>query len=232
MNLELRCPSCATVIPATDVDLPSGTAKCRECNAVFAFRADGKPKEPPPERNPVPLPAGFRMESDSSRLLISRRWFSPVHVFLVPFTIAWCAFLVFWYSMGIAHGAPWIMFVFPIAHVAVGVGLAYFTAAGLLNRTRLEVSRGLLRIVHEPLPWTGGKVLRAGDLRQFFCREHRHSGKHGPYLRYSVNAVNVTGAVVPILEKLEQAEQALFVEQRIEEHLGIRDRPVPGELPR
>ena len=53
------------------------------------------------------------------------------------------------------NGTPLIAFLLPIAHVAVGVGLTYYTLTRLMNRTRIEVSRDELTIRHGPLPWRG-----------------------------------------------------------------------------
>ena len=62
--------------------------------------------------------------------------------------------------------APWIMKVFPIAHVAVGVGLTYYTVAGFVNSTVLRVSEGQLAVRQGPFPWPGNRTLHTSDLDQ------------------------------------------------------------------
>jgi hypothetical protein len=51
-------------------------------------------------------------------------------------------------------------------------------------------------------------------------------------LTYNVCAVLKGGQRVTLLSSLPEIDQALFVEQAVEEYLGIEDRPVGGELPR
>ena len=48
-------------------------------------------------------------------------WYSSMSFFILLFTIIWNAFLFFWYSMAFTIGAPWIMVIFPLIHVAIGL---------------------------------------------------------------------------------------------------------------
>ena len=44
-----------------------------------------------------------------------------------------------WYGIAFAADTPLIAKLFPLLHVAMGIGLTYFTLAGLVNRTTVEV---------------------------------------------------------------------------------------------
>ena len=115
--MQLHCPSCAQPIVSEDVNVTHLVAKCRACNAVFRFEpqlgevARTPPHAAPPEKVPLPpgitverddsiVPADYRhMERRSGSLRIVRRWFHAKHLAMIPFCIAWNAFLVFWYSL-------------------------------------------------------------------------------------------------------------------------------------
>jgi hypothetical protein len=151
---------------------------------------------------------------------------------LAFFAFAWDAFLVFWYSMAFAVGAPWIMIVFPVAHLAVGVGITYYTIAGFINRTILEVTPETISVRFEPLPWIGKKTLRTAELKQLYCKEKIVSSKEGGQTQYELYAVTGANTQVKLLGGLDNSDTAVFLEQQLERWLNIEDRPVAGEIPR
>jgi len=214
------------MIPAPDVDLASGWSKCRECNDVFSFRTTRQPRT---KEIPLPAPKGVHVEESSARLAFSRRWFSFIHVFLIVFCVIWWGFLFVWYGIGFALGNV-IMLLFPILHVAAGIGLGYYTLAGLLNHTTVVVTQGKMTIAHSPLPWPGNRTIPTGHLRQLYCRRHEHHGENGVSHSYSVDAITTAGTKLKLLSGLGEAEDALFFEKKIERYLGIPDEPVPGGI--
>ncbi len=159
--------------------------------------------------------------------MLERSWFSPSLIFMAFFCVVWDSFLVFWYSMALRAGAPWIMVVFPIAHLAVGVGLTYSTLCGFVNRTRIAVEGGRLSIGHGPLPWRGNRVLETQALDQLFCEEKIGSKGSKSYV---LSALLKGGEKVVLLKSLPEADQALYIEALLEDRLGIVDVPVAGEF--
>jgi hypothetical protein len=124
------------------------------------------------------------------------------------------------------------MSVFPIAHVAVGVGLTYYTLAGFFNRSRILVTRQEVVIAHGPLPWRGNLRISALDLEQLYCQEEANRGKNGTYYRYQLSALLRDGRKIKLLSNLSKPDTALFIEQQIEKWLSIKDRRVEGEMDR
>lgn len=233
----LKCPSCASPLSAENFDREHGFIKCGYCHALMTLPKAGSESGGGSEaafrpRGEVPLPQGMRIEQTAHGMAILRRWFTPAILFLVFFCIAWDGFLVFWYSVAFSMNGPWIMKVFPIAHVAIGVGLTYFTIASLFNTTRIEVGRGELTIAHGPVPWKGGKRIPSSDIDQLYCKEKISRGKHGYSYTYSVWAAMKDGSSAKVIANNMETDQALFIEQQLERTLGIRDRAVPGELAR
>jgi hypothetical protein len=243
--MQLYCQSCGALIRAEDISVDTGLAKCRSCHAVMNFAqqlgvnpsaaksaAVGRPRVPQPEK--------LLVEDTGGGLRISWSWWSPVFLFLVLFCIAWDGFLIFWYQMAFGMNAPWIFKVFPLIHLAVGVGLTYFTIAGFLNRTTIEVAGDVLTVRHGPLPWPGNRTVPVADVEQFYCQEKTHVGRHsGPHYShptvswtYQVCAVLKDGHKVTVLSGLHDKDRALFIEQQLEEYLDIPDMPIGGELAR
>jgi len=241
--MQIKCKHCNEVVDAEDINLDRMLGKCKSCNAVFSFEdqidASGV-KQGPRSRGVVPLPKGFVVEDDGRDLRISRRWFTPVAIFLLFFCVAWDGFLVFWYAMALGEKMPGpfgIFFIlFPICHVAVGVGLTYFMLALFLNSTTIVVSQGLLSVRHGPLPWKGVRDIPIKELDQVYCKEKQHRSRNGSHTTFEVHAIQrgpkPEGGSLKLLSGLLEAEQALYIEQAIEKHLGIEDRFVGGEMPR
>jgi hypothetical protein len=162
---------------------------------------------------------------------IVRRWFQPAkHLMMLVFAIGWNAFLVFWYGVAFSGGGPWIMFVFPLVHVAVGLGVAYGALAGIMNRTTIRVTGDRLRIRHAPLPWLGNREVPVDELEQVYCTQKEHRGKNGVTFTYEVKTATKGGAGMTLLTGLPEAEQALYIEQTIEKALNIVDVAMPEEF--
>jgi hypothetical protein len=245
--MDITCNRCGAAIGAGDVNLDNRLAKCRACNSIFDFSPQLQREEPEAplarRRLPVPLPEGLAIVEDAGgdrepesyrqdaaeagKLVISRRWFSSQLFFMAFFCLAWDSFLVFWYAH--AGRAGLIAILFPVAHVAVGVGLTYRTIAGFVNRTWIVADHGTLTIRHTPLPWLGNRTLPAEDIEQLVCKEVVTRGSDDSSTTYTLAAVMKDGRQVDLLKGLPQADQALFLEQRLEDRLGIVDVPVGGE---
>jgi hypothetical protein len=236
-HAQVRCPSCGTHIRGEDMNLAQMAARCPTCDALLDLRdqapslgATGAPDRAAPID--MPLPNGIQVHSNARELRLVLRWFSPVYIFLAFFSVFWIGFLVMWYS--ITTDAPVIFQLFPLIHVAVGIGLAYSTIAGFLNSTTINVERGHLSVRHGPIPWKGNRELPADALEQLYCQEHvTHSRNGGTTIRYSVQAISKESRrKITLVSGLTDRDQALFIETQVEQKLGITDRRVTSEMRR
>ncbi len=239
----LTCKSCGSAMNSLDLDRRLGIISCRHCAAIYDLTrtdrglVEGGDGAPPSikgklERAPAALPERFSVEQGHGDLLRIRwRWFKPVALFLFFFCLAWDSFLILWYSMGVTMttGVQFLFFVFPLGHVAVGVGLTYYTAALFLNRTTVTVRRRELRVSHTPLPWWGPPPIPVGDLEQIYVERKVSHNKKGTTVLFQVMAVTRNHTGRKLVTGLTELGQALYLEQEIERVLGIRDRPVAGE---
>lgn len=232
--MQVFCKACDQKIAAADINLERAIAKCSLCDAVFGItdQLDQRMNtEVKPPKAPVPLPKRIQIENWGGELKIIRSWFSPLIFLLVFFCVIWNGFLVFWYTMAFGNDVPLMMKLFPIGHIAVGVTLAYFALAGFLNKTKISVGHQGLTVRHGPLPWLGNRSIATHDLEQLYCTRHYHqSSEGGSSTTFRLNAVLHSGKKVKLLSGLSDPDQVLYIEQEIENHLRIEDRPVPGEM--
>lgn len=227
--MQIQCRSCRAPIVAEDMNIALAVAKCRQCNSVFGFADEVTGARRP--RGPVELPVRFAVEDLGATWRIVRRWFTPVAFFLVFFCMFWDGIVLVFITTAFFSGEP-MMALFTSLHAAVGLGLTYFTVCSFVNRTIIEIAGDRLRVRHTPLPWPGRRDLAAADVRQLFTTEKVHRGKNGVSYSYVVHVRTSAGGDVKLLAGLSEVEHALFVEQQIEQRLGIRDEPVAGEVAR
>jgi len=238
---NLSCRACAAPLSANALDRRLAIITCSNCGSIFdlARRKDREtalpvPKERP-ERAPVAMPDSFTVERIGKRMTVRIRWFKLTELMLIPFAIAWNAFLVGWYSAALGGDGPsggfgLVFILFPIGHVAVGVGVAYRALANLLNRTIVKVTPVQLSVNHLPLPWWPIRSVPVREIEQLYVTRKVARGKNGTSVNFELRAVTRQHAAMLLLGGLSSLDQALWLEQELEDVLDIRDRPVAGEI--
>ena len=239
--MELVCGSCGAAFTHDDLDLRHGVATCRYCHAVTSLQtaqaapaAEAVASAPVVDRL-VPQPDGVHIDEWANELVITRRWFTPILFFMLFFCVAWDSFLVFWYWMGLTHMADMgpmriIMLVFPICHVAVGVGLTYATVCGFFNRTIIQVNRVELMVRHGPVPCPGNRTLHVDSIQQLFTQVCTPTNNGQPIAQFQVKVLLTDGRSLNLLGSLPDAQQAEFIRQKIEQFLNLKHQPVAGEI--
>jgi hypothetical protein len=165
-----------------------------------------------------PIPEGIDVIQSGADATIRRTWFSHTVWFLLFFCIAWDSFLVFWYVSALTdhkHGPMDLMaIIFPIGHLAVGVGLTYYVLCTFLNKTDLTLSSSLLTVRSYPLPWIGNKAISASDLSSFSYRQ-RSSGQNNNRTSFDVMFVNAANREKTLLKGLPAEEQAEYIAEAL-----------------
>ena len=231
--MKVDCPHCHATVPAEHLDLPTRTAACPRCDHLSHFDFPSGEKSTPaalgaPASQPKPLPAnppgGIRLDQTVRGVRLVRRWFSPSLIFLAFFCVMWDGFLIFWYSAALGgfakeSGDPfnWLMVLFPLGHVAVGVGLTYSTLAGFLNRTVVEISVDRLRTRRGPLPWWGSRDLATLEVTGI---ERDTSYQSNGSQRYTVSAAMRDGQTKSLLTGLPR-KQATYCQRWLQQELGL-----------
>jgi hypothetical protein len=230
--MQIRCVSCRKDIPAEDVNLDNALAKCRACHAVFDFRDQVKIATPIKKREPIPMPKNLVVTEGPRTLDIVRTWWRGPGWFFLVFAGFWNILIFPHLVVGIGSGTrpdPGI-WLFMTPFILVGLGTGYVALAMLLNRTIIHVEGTELRVSHRPLPWWGAKQVDPTQMSQLYCSEYvAYKQNKRPQYRMKVHAVMRDGSRLDLLRGIEDAGQALYLEQLLEKHLGIEDRPVKGE---
>lgn len=235
------------------MNLTSMAAKCRQCDAVFGLHNLPQPLARPPRRKPS-MPKGVSIvageppipdEGDYRRapshelgeLIVKRRWFHWSVLFMSVFVIFWDGFLIYWYFGALSSvfspgfgGGPGLTFIlFPLIHVAVGVGMTYWTLATWLNTTTIKVDGENLSVRHAPIPWPGNQVVPTRSVRQLFVRKKVRRGKNGTTVTWELHAETDELASLKLMAGARDKAQIEYIEWAVEQHLGIVDDPSLNE---
>ncbi len=234
--MELPCRRCKKTIPAEDINIQQMVAKCAACGALFSFGSVDTQTSAPAK--PIAAKSDrIEMKHEGGKLVLSRRWFEVIYVFLLFFALIWTGiafgFLsIFTFSNDTASDNrifDWIFTLFPLIPVAAGLVMLYIALAGIINRTIITVDNVALSIRHFPLPWRHSGAIASGNIEQLYCREYQIQNRGQTWNRYDLCALLRSGIERKLLKGIDTAEDALYLEREIENHLGITDRPVAGE---
>jgi len=179
----------------------------------------------------IGMPEKINLQYTGPNLIIVRKWFGLKTLLLTAFVVFWDGFLIFWYRNAL-QGDDMMIKLFPLLHVGIGIWLTYTALAGYVNKTFVYVNYEKISVRHRPLPYWGQKTIQAMDVKQLYSKEKISRSSKSRSVTYEVHAVTRSGRNLKLVPYLESAEQALFVEQQIERYLGIKDKPVRGEIGR
>jgi hypothetical protein len=231
--VSLSCKTCGAPLEEAQLDRVRGLGRCRYCDTVVELdftRPEPRVKAPY-VREPVAMPARFEWTSDQGILTVCWQWASLEAASWALFTIMWFAVLFVHVESLLHEGASGSQLLQPAGLLLLGLAIGYVAACKVLNTTTIKASSEALHIRHAPLPWPGGGTVQG--VRQLFTKERALRGGHGRRsYSYELHAILAGGKRRRLVARLEEASQALWLEQTLEEHLQLTDRPVGGEIPR
>lgn len=115
---------------------------------------------------------------------------------------------------------PLMAILFPLGHVAVGVGITYYVFCGFLNKTDIKISHSGIEIKTYPLPWRGNKILNEADIVSPSTRiKHRNYNRNGGP-SFEVTYVDRNNRLKTLLGDLLDPEQAEFSAAEIRKRLN------------
>jgi hypothetical protein len=237
--MQIVCKTCAAPIKAENLNLENCIGKCEYCNSLTYFGESMRPAKASVEqyreqgwteqKDALERHARFEVQEEGDDLVIRYRWFTWSILFLMFFCVLWDGFLVVWYVIGFASGGPWMMFIFPILHVAVGVGLTYAVVCSFVNSTEIRVNRQEISVSHGPLPCVKNEHLPASEVKQLYCVEKVTRNENSTSRKYHVMAAWRGGKHKNLITGFQDASQAIYLERLIEKYLQIEDQYVSGE---
>lgn len=181
------------------------------------------------EKIDIGLPDKLALSNHGSYIEITRQWFGWQTVLLTAIAFVWDGLLFTLYSKMDQNTDPMAIY-FPLLHVAAGIGITYYALAGWVNQTRIVVGRGKLAVFHEPMPWPGNMDVETSNLKQLYTKEKINRSRNGTYVTYEVHATTNNDQNIKLVSGLYASEQALYIEQEIENYLNIKNVPVRGEM--
>lgn len=218
------CPNCSAPVPADNINIAALLAKCSLCSHVFRLPMADQPVASAAIEIPS-RPSGIVHDTGpGGELYLRRSWFEPGLFGLLFFCVLWDGFLIFWYSVAL-FGKPngpgpgegfWMMVLFPLLHVAVGVGLTYSVIAGFFNKTQILAEDRQLHIRHRPIPWWGNRVVNIEDIKEFELDRTWNDGD----AKYSVGLHHVDDRQITLLSSLSN-RQAEYIGYVLANHLEI-----------
>jgi len=221
--IEVCCPSCNSTIAAADMNIHDKVAKCGQCNVLLPLHneinslrqtLDLRPVSVP--KTPVHRPVGidiFRYKGELDFTFQESPNLGPIFFFLMMFIFSLLAtFMHFtkgipiWILIGL-----WISTIINILYIAIH------------STTTLNIDDERLSIKKRPKKMSKDQIYLIQEIDQLYTKRSPDTGYHGVYL--IVNSVE--GQKHVHLASFETRSKAQYLEQEIEDHLGIIDRPVP-----
>lgn len=91
-----------------------------------------------------------------------------------------------------------------------------------VNKTCIRVTPTQIRVTSRPMPWIDDRVVDSPTLRQLFVAELRDRRNRSTQIKYEVRAVRTNGENVPVVTGLNDIGLALWVQSRLDDHLGLK----------
>ncbi|WCL82689.1 hypothetical protein PPO43_06235 [Saprospira sp. CCB-QB6] len=173
--------------------------------------------------------------------LISTPWYYSSGIGLLIFGLIWTSFSSFFLIMANGHNSnlsaldlPFI--IVPSFFILIGIGLLYLALGNILNKTKILLSEDELLISSGPLPFFKKKRIWKNQVNQIFIisSAKHNDGKVLPaYLNQNGQRQYLFGQTFSMPTPcFLTVEEALTLEDLIEDFWEIQDAPVKDELPK
>jgi len=228
-SIPLTCKHCISPISASNIDATKAIAVCNRCNCVFNI--DKNSQLGSFQKARVELPSNVQASKLKDTLIIKIKWRRSVveHLLFTTVSIAWTIGAIVLLYSTLNHGQLLASVLFACIVLLPALLFSYIAFSDWLNYTLVEVKNNKLNIAYKPLPWPGNTVLDKANIEQLYVQEEVHKNKNGTTARlYHLMLSTHNDELFTLLDCLQSAEQALYLEQEIEAFLGIEDRRVEG----
>ncbi len=166
------------------------------------------------------IPEGLELINDADGITIRKVWRTWLIAPLAIFVIFWDGFLFFWYTQAFAQpDTQFMMLLFPMAHVAVGIGMTYYVVASLFNKTDVVISLTGIKVSIYPFPWFGSKEVKREEITDIIVRERTGNRNRRTY---AVMFVDFSRKERKLLASIPESDQAEFIAQTIRDATGIK----------
>lgn len=219
---KICCPSCDGEIPGAHLNINDKIAKCESCNVVFPFTSmiQGLDVVPQKMKQEILRPEGIELFYYKDDLEMSfRRLFSPGDIIMSTLGLqaSFAAIMI-----AAESGASLMGTLFAWMPLAF---LIFFVIQRIRQKLYINISNQKLALYSKPSFMTKTKVFQVADIKQVYVNKSNKS----TYWEVMMIKDEGRGQKHIKLAQLKSATKAKFIEQEIENQLGIQDVVVPGE---
>jgi hypothetical protein len=239
--MHSHCDHCRAPLREGDIQLELLAVSCSNCGVLYGLtrgdieelrqqRGDAVELRQEPVEKPPKLPTpDWTYSRQGDVLHLFWRWYLPE---------VWCLvlLLLFLLAATVPAAVGWVgeteggdkgnLIMATISLFLFG----YPILVSFFNWTHIEASRRMgIRIRHGPLPWfMSPRTVKTEEIRQLYG--HQIKGKGGRLLPvYELHVQRHEAPSSHLVGRSLSAKEVLFLERTLEKHLGIMNRPVPGE---
>lgn len=226
--MALSCQKCGAPFQREDLHPDEGYAECGFCGTLWRLpERDGKVRQRPL----APLPSSITPSHGGGLLRWRVRRFKTMKVGDIAPVVGIPVFVIavlLYAGEGskIFSAASAAVLALPVVVALLFVGAALWLA---LAATHVVVGNNAILVSHNFEFWRKANRLETGSIKQLYT-VHTRTGSNAIPTRYDVVAVLESGEHVTLFESLDTHEQAFYLEQEIENFLGIPPGVVEGEL--
>lgn len=107
--------------------------------------------------------------------------------------------------------------------IAGAIFTVYYTIAHWFNKTDIFVNNGQMEVKIGPFPWYGNIKLQTNNITQFYTKRIVKRSKEKQRVSYEVRYILTNKTDKKLLAGLAARVQAEYIEQKIEQYLGIKN---------
>lgn len=223
--IEVCCPSCNNPTAAADMNIHDKVAKCTQCNVLFPIHEEinnlgqhsgSGNNTASTVKNLVHRPVGIDIFRYKGELDFTFKE-APNLLFLL---IA-LSFLVFAGLTTFISFMDGKSFLLPIGLWILGILMSLYIS--IRTKTSLNIDKERLTIKKRPKIWSKDIAYSVQEIDQAYIKKEPDSNYYSVYLLVN----SIVGQKHVHLASFDARSKAQYLEQEIENHLGIPDRPVP-----
>lgn len=225
---KIVCPSCANPVQATDINIQDKIAKCGSCHEVFSFQHVMDIVFPKTVSNKKPI-LGKPEDIDISQ------YKDELNISVINYS-DWIALILFLIGMATLFGSFIAAMEGRPSIIASLFGLATFSSSIFRfiryreNKARIDVDERYVYIRKDPPPFGRIKKYNRSDVRQFYSKFYGGNGS-SMYHLYMIVDSSEGQKHIKVTPYLKSHTRALYLEQELENFLGLPDERVLEEAP-
>ena len=227
--VKISCPSCGTPTEPADINIQDKIAKCGNCASVFSFQkevaqiivaSETKEKESGVNREVV-RPAGIDIDYYKDEMELTM--VQPTGGGWIAMAFLTAFFSILLYLVHVKKGIP---IYWPAGIASFMVFFIYKQWNSVNEKIFITVDETYLQIRYRPKNFIKDKMIPSNELEQIYIKNIPGSNYYSVYA--IVNSLEGQKHQ-KIVTYVDSRSKARYIEQQIEDHLGIEDRRVPEE---